>query len=277
MPILVVIFKINQYNPMMHQNQEGKIKEALLQFGLNEKEIKAYLAILQIGEASVLSISQSSGLSRGTVFDIVEKLKLKGYVAEIKKGKKRRFIVESPTNRFYSLLDRQYEKLEKSKKLLDDILPIIKAINASDDFKPQMRVYTGFPGFKKVWEEIWQCKEKEFLSIARIETFAKFSGEEFLTELQETKIKNGFISRAINEDSPSAREMREKDKRYARETRLAPKEFQFPSTEIIFGDKIAMFSTVKENIILVIESRDFAATHRVYFEMLWKFLDKKEE
>lgn len=261
---------------MMHQNQEGKIKEALLQFGLNEKEIKAYLAILQNGEASVLSISQSSDLSRGTVFDIAEKLKLKGYISEIKKGKKRRFVVESPANQFYSLLDRQYEKLEKSKKIVDDILPVIKAMNAADDFRPQMKVYTGFSGFKKVWDEIWQCKGKEFLSIARIGTFAKFSGEEFLTEIQEAKVKNGFTSRAINEDSPSAREMQKKDKIYARETRLAPKEFQFPSTEIIFGDKIAMFSTVKENIILVIESRDFAATHRVYFEMLWSFLEEKE-
>ncbi|MFH1030336.1 MAG: helix-turn-helix domain-containing protein [bacterium] len=257
---------------MMHKNQEGKIKEALLQFDLNEKEIKAYLAILQIGDASVLSISKGSGLSRGTVFDIAEKLKMKGYISEIKKGKKRRFIVESPTNQFYSLLDRQHEKLKKSKKMVDDILPIIKAMNVADDFRPQMKVYAGFSGFKKVWDEIWQCKEKVFLSVARIETFAKFSGEEFLTEIQEAKIKHGFTSRAINEDSPSAREMQKNDKKYARETRLAPKEFQFPSTEIIFGDKIAMFSTVRENIILVIESKDFAATHKAYFEMLWRML-----
>lgn len=257
---------------MINKNQEGKIKNALLQLNLSEKEIVVYLDILQSNDAGILSVAKNTGLSRGTIFDIIEKLKSKGCIAEIKKGKKRRFISESPTNQFYAMLEKKHNELEKAKKIVEDILPVIKAINVSEDFKPQVKVYEGKNGFEKVWDEILSCKEKKFLSIARMETFIGFAGEEFLQELQERKAKLGISSRAINEDSEPARKMQADDIKFNRETRLAPKEFKFSTTEIVFGDKIAMFSTAQENIILVIESKDFAETHRVYFEMMWEML-----
>lgn len=257
---------------MINKNQEAELKHALLQLNLSEKEILIYLDILQNIEASILSISRNTGLSRGTVFDIAEKLKLKGFITEIKKGKKRRLIIESPTNQFYTILDKKHRELQKSKKLVEDILPVIKALNANDDFKPQMKVYSGVSGFQKVWDDILRCREKSFLSIARMETFIEFAGEKFLDDLQERKKKAGISSRAINEYSEPAKIMQQKDAKYNRKTLLAPKEFKFPTTEIIYDDKIAMFSTAKENIILVIESKDISETHRVYFEMLWRML-----
>jgi len=259
---------------MLNKNQKDQIKSGLLQLNFSEKEIDVYLAMLQTNESSIPSLANKTGLSRGTIYDIIEKLKEKGFVAETKKGKKRRLIAENPTNRFYSLLDKKHEDLQRAKVIVDNILPTLKAINIREDYKPQIKVYSGEKGFKQVWEEIFSCPEKTFLSIARIETFIKFIGEDGLKLILEKKNKLGFISRAINENSKPAENMQKEDKKYNRETRLAPKEFQFPSTEIIFGDKIAMFSTIKENIIIVIESKDFAKTHRAYFEMLWKYLEK---
>lgn len=259
---------------MLNKNQKEEITSGLLQLGLTEKEIAVYLSILQHRESSIPLLAKETALSRATVYDLVEKLKEKGYVAEIKRGKKRRLVAESPTNRLYTLLDSQHEQLEKSKQVVEDILPTLKALNASEDYKPQIRVYEGEKGFRQVWDEIFSYEGKNFLSIAKIETFSAFAGEDFLDEILARKVRQGFSSRAVNEDSPMATSLKNKDSKENRETRLAPKDFQFPSTEIIFGDKIAMFSTRKENVIVVIESKDFAETHRAYFEMLWKFLEK---
>ncbi|MBA3047869.1 hypothetical protein KKC83_00260 [Patescibacteria group bacterium] len=259
---------------MLNKIQKEQIKKALLQLDFSGKEADVYCSALLRSDSTVLTIANDTELSRGTVYDIIEKLKFKGYLAEIKKGKKRGITVESPTNKFYALLDAQHEQLQKTKKIVDDILPMIKSVNASEDFKPQIRVYSGDKGFRQVWDEIFAYSGKSWLSIARMETFVKFSGEDYLEEILKKKTKLGFISRAINENSPWARKMQSRDRKDNRNTRLMPKEFVFPSTEIIFGDKIAMFSTAKENTILVIESQDFAQTHRVYFEMLWKFLER---
>jgi len=260
---------------VLNKIQQEQIKNTLSQLGFSEKEGAVYLSALQNSNSSVLTIARDTELSRGTVFDIVENLKKKGYLAEVRKGKKRRLIVENPTNRFYSFLDQQHYELEKTKNLVEDVLPLIKTINANEDFNPQIRVYAGETGFRKVWDEIFSYQGKEFLSITRIETLVKFCGRDFLDRIQERKMKLGFSSRAINEDSLLSRELKAKDKEEKRETFLVPEEFKFPTGEIIFGDKIAMFSTKQENIILIIESKDFAETHRIYFEMLWKFLEER--
>ncbi|MDD4902756.1 MAG: helix-turn-helix domain-containing protein [Patescibacteria group bacterium] len=259
---------------MISKNQLEEIRDGLLQLEFSEKEIAVYLALLQSKESSIPSIAKETGLGRGTVYDIVEKLKIKGYAAEVRKGKKRRIVVESPANRFYSLLDEKHEQLQKAKEAVDRLLPDLQALDVNGDFKPQVRIYEGEKGYCQVWDEIFASKEKSWVGIARLETLIKFMGQDFLRGIEERKIKFGFSSRAINEDSPLAQTMVANDEKYRRETRLAPKEFQFTASEIIFGDKVAMFSTRKENIIVVMESKDFAETQRQYFEMIWKFLEK---
>lgn len=258
---------------MLNKIQFNQINSALLQLGFSNKEADVYLSVVQDSETSVLTIAKGTGLSRGTVFDIVERLKAKGYLAETKQGKRRRIVIDNPTAQFYSLLQEKHSDIQKAQKIVDDILPLIKSFGLVD-FKPQIRVYTGELGFRKVWDDIFSFEGKRFVSIARMETFVKFAGEDFLTEIQERKAKLGFSSRAIHEDSVFARQLLSVDEKYNRETKIAPKEYNFPSTEIIYGDKIAMFSTREENIVLVLESKDFAQTHRTYFEMLWKFLEK---
>lgn len=259
---------------MLSRNQKQGVLSGLLQLGFLDKEAVVYLAALEGGEMTIPSLSEATGLSRGTVYDVVEKLKGGSFMTEIRKGKKRKLIIENPTAKLYSLLEQMHGHLQESKRIVENILPTINALRGGQDFKPQLRVYEGEKGFRNVWDEIFAFEGKEFLSIARIETYIKFMGEEFLQDIQVRKAKLGFVSRAINEDSTAAKKMKSNDAKYARETRLAPAEFTFPSSEIIFGDKIAMFSTRDENIIVVIESRDFAETHRQYFEMLWRQLGK---
>ncbi|HBO16618.1 MAG: Transcriptional regulator, TrmB [Candidatus Moranbacteria bacterium GW2011_GWE2_35_2-] len=259
---------------MLNRIQKEEAMSGLLQLELSDKEAIVYLSVLENGESTIPSISVNTGLSRGTVYDVTEKLKKKGFIAEIKKGKKRKLLAENPTNRIYSFLDDEHAKFQKVKNIAEKIIPTLKALDQRDNFKPQIKVYEGENGFRKVWDEIFSSKDKNFLSLARIETFIEFAGENFLEEIQKKKVRLGFSSRAINEDSQSAQKLQRIDLKYNRETRFAPKEFQFPSTEIIFGNKIAMFSTKEENIVVVIESRDFAETHRQYFEMMWGMLEK---
>lgn len=258
---------------MLNRIQRKEVLAGLLQLGLQKKESAVYFSVLENNDSSIPSIAKDTGLSRGTVYDIVEKLKEKGFLTEIKKDKKRRITAENPTNKLYSMLDAKHNELQKSKKIVENILPTINTLsNHKDNFKPQVRIYEREKGFRKVWDEIFSYKGKKFLGIVRVETFHKFAGENIFQEIQERKVKLGFKSLSINELSDFAKKLKETDSEYNRETRLAPKEFQFPSSEIIFGDKVAMFSTQDENISVVIESKDFAETHRAYFEMIWRFL-----
>ncbi|MBN2127470.1 MAG: TrmB family transcriptional regulator [Candidatus Diapherotrites archaeon] len=50
--------------------------------GLNEYESKAYLALLQLGEAPVAVISEKAGIPRARVYDVLVSLQKKGFVAQ---------------------------------------------------------------------------------------------------------------------------------------------------------------------------------------------------
>ena len=64
------------------------IENELKKLGLSEKEIKVYLALLELGEAAVQKISQKSKVNRATTYVILEGLAKKNLVSEIeKKGK----------------------------------------------------------------------------------------------------------------------------------------------------------------------------------------------
>lgn len=83
------------------------------------------------------------------------------------------------------------------------------------------------------------------------------------------KIALGIKSRQIITDSRYAREIINKDTRENRISKLVPNEFLFPATEIIFGNKVAIFSGRFENIIMLIDSEEISKTHRAYFELIW--------
>ena len=62
-----------------------KIENVLKAYGLNEKQIKVYLACLELGSASVQKISQKSGLIRTTVYEVLETLKQRGFTSSFLK------------------------------------------------------------------------------------------------------------------------------------------------------------------------------------------------
>jgi predicted transcriptional regulator len=53
--------------------------EGLVKLGLTEYEARAYVALVAIGEGGIIDISQQSGLPRSRVYDIMERLAVKGF------------------------------------------------------------------------------------------------------------------------------------------------------------------------------------------------------
>jgi predicted transcriptional regulator len=54
--------------------------DGLIRLGLTEYESKAYVALVTIGEGGIAEISQQSGIPRSRVYDIMERLAVRGFV-----------------------------------------------------------------------------------------------------------------------------------------------------------------------------------------------------
>ncbi len=92
----------------------------LQHIGLTEKEAIIYLALLQIGEGSILDIARHSGLKRPTIYSGIESLQQAQLIGKIHIGKRIHFYCETPK--------RIDEMLQKKREELKRILPELQAM-----------------------------------------------------------------------------------------------------------------------------------------------------
>jgi sugar-specific transcriptional regulator TrmB len=72
------------------------VKIALAELGLAAKEADTYLAMLELGPASVQDIAKKAGINRTTTYVMIEGLKKHGLVSTFERGKKTLFSAENP-------------------------------------------------------------------------------------------------------------------------------------------------------------------------------------
>ena len=234
----------------------------LEKLGLDEKESRVYLALLELGEGNVQHIAKKSGVKRTTVYDVIESLKEKGLLSLIARKKKTLYLAEDPRT--------IEQKLDEKKQTFQRILPELLSVANALDKKPRIRFFEGIEGIKEVYKDALKYSDQEMLawvSPAVAENFdLKFLDEYYLPKRVEKKI----WVRAIAPDEPFAQKYKGLDQKSLRQTRLVPAS-QFPfAVEInLYGkNKIAVMS-FSEKIGLIIESQKIYTTLKSIFELNW--------
>lgn len=238
----------------------------LVQFGLDEKEAKVYLALLELGETNIQRISKKSGVKRTTVYDCIESLKEKRLISIINKKKKTYYYAEDPRK----IENQLEEKRESLKQMLPELLAIANVI----DKKPKIRYFEGIDGIKDVYKETLKYPNQEILAwITGLPlsnpVFREFFYNYYVPKRKEKKI---WI-RMISSDDEESRKYKNDDDKTFKKTKLANKE-QFPmraSINIFGGNKILLVS-FEEQIGLIIESEKIFTTMKSIFEMNWLML-----
>jgi sugar-specific transcriptional regulator TrmB len=90
-----------------------EIQVILKNFGLSEKEIAVYLALVELGPSSVREISAKSKVNRGTSYDILKSLIALGIVSYYNKESKQYFMAEAP-EKLLSAIDQKKKTWRKS-------------------------------------------------------------------------------------------------------------------------------------------------------------------
>jgi sugar-specific transcriptional regulator TrmB len=237
--------------------------QELNKLGLNEKEAKAYLALLELGEASIQQISKKSGIKRTTVYDIIESLRQKGLLSSISKNKKTLFFAENPA--------KIEESLDEKKNVLRKILPELLSITNLMEKKPKIRYFEGIEGIKDVYRDTLNYPDQELLAWVSEEAVIAFD-EEFLNDYYLPKRINKKIwVRAIAPDKDYMQKYKGLDEKSLRKTKLVSME-KFPiEVEInLYGKHKIGIMLFSEKIGLIIESKKIYNTLKSVFEMNWQ-------
>lgn len=121
----------------------------LRKLGLKEKEAVVYLAGLDLGPESLQNIARKSEVTRPTAYGIVKTLQEKGLFREVKQGKKRLFVANSP-EKILHILHLQKRELEERER---EFIRIIAALESRYE-KKGLQIYKGKEGLEALEEQI---------------------------------------------------------------------------------------------------------------------------
>ncbi|HAU07799.1 MAG TPA: hypothetical protein DCS06_02385 [Candidatus Yanofskybacteria bacterium] len=246
----------------------------LKNLGLSENESKVYLAMLELGPATVLEISAKAQMNRPTVYVQIESLKQKGLVSTQTKGKKQIFIAESP-DQLSSLLDRESSEINYKKEELSKLLPDLNSLYNSSGTRPQVRFFEGREGLLRMQETFLASGEKMVYAITPLDEVLKVFPSH-RSDYSQRRIKQGIRSKLIY-SSDQGPILKESDEAMLRESKfIAPSDMPFTGDLTVYGSSVAI-TALRGNISgVIIEHPEIANSFKNFFEFLWKFTSNSE-
>ncbi|MEK7452415.1 MAG: helix-turn-helix domain-containing protein [Patescibacteria group bacterium] len=250
-------------------NYSNEILKGLGAFGLDEKEVKVYLAGLEIGTASVLELSRRTSLPRTTLYPILERLEHQGVFKVGKQKSTKVYIAEMP-----DVLKRQ---LDERAAIFSKTLPALETIHGSVHEGPGVTFYEGSDGFKRVWKAIIGSGVKEYRLITSGTGLLDYVKEPYIVKrVIAERMQKKILSKQLIPNNRNTRKIVEKDHEELRESRFLPANISLPSTVIIFADHVAFITTRKENTMILLASGDVALTYKTLFDLIWDKADKAD-
>ena len=248
------------------------IRSFLLKYGLNQKEIDVYLACLQLGEASVLTLSKRAGTKRPSTYLILESLVAKGLVDTLRTKQGITYHPLHPKKLMTQLNNLQTE--------YEDVLPEVLAMYRSKEDKPIIGVYEDYDVYERVADEV-----PEFVNSGK-EALYFGNSEHFYTKPE--KVEKWYD--VMKNKRTHCREILCGNGQVQKDTfsrigslgnanyqvKLLPNPSHSVATEFgVWGDKVVFFSGEgKDLFTITIESKKMADTQRAIFNQLWESLKR---
>ncbi|MFH1212000.1 MAG: helix-turn-helix domain-containing protein [Candidatus Woesearchaeota archaeon] len=236
------------------------MKEKLIEIGLSNHEAEVYLYLLKSDRTTATKIAKDLKINRTVIYSVVDKLIEKGMANFILIDGKRHFSTTNPKFLQDYLTDKQ--------NTLSEIMPILESVKKNKNETFSCEVYEGLKGGIAVMKDILRYG-KDYVSFGDEGQLESVSGtvlEQYLRQLDEKDIKERILSKK----GVSFKLARKKT-----EIRFLSKEFSFPTSTTIYGDKVAIAIFEGQYHIILIHSESLAKTYKSMFEVLWKTAKKQ--
>jgi sugar-specific transcriptional regulator TrmB len=228
----------------------------LRKLGLTEKEVRVYLAALELGYTSVQKIAQQAKISRPTAYEIIKSLKEKGLISQSKDKGKRYFMAESP-DKLLGILRRQKKEIEeKEREFIRIIAALRDKYHLSD--KRDIKTYKGKTGLETLFDDFLTTQNKEIYVLVNNEKIWPNKARQ--TAYQKIKKRLGRIQ--VKELSPGKTIKND----YLEKKPLKP-DLAFSGIVIIY-DKVIILS--EKSIGILIENKTLISLIKSLFLCIWE-------
>ena len=241
--------------------------EVLRVFGLEPRETRIYLALLESGPASIRDIADRAGINRGTTHELLKRMQPKGVVSFFPKGKRHHFSAEPPSRLRELALKHQAQVTEAMEALEDKVIPQLAHLRPVTG-NADVHYYEGDDGIELVLKDILSTVSEQ-----KDRTYCVYSAKAIRKHLYRPfpnytrqRVKLDIKVRVIaigegGEEAPLA------DRKWIDEKSSD----NAGSYIAIYPPKVALISLSDGDLptAVVIKSPTIANTHQVIFNTLW--------
>lgn len=237
------------------------LEQAMDQLGIRGKLYSAYVAALELGEATVNQVATRAGLGRTTAYNIIERLQEEGLVNLVDRDDKRFVVPEDP----HVLLQR----LEAKQRTLIELMPQLRSLYNSSRTKPEIRFYEGEDAVRTVLWDTLTAQSKMLRGVLSTSQLLESVGEQQMEEYIQQRIALGIHLQVLRSASQDINTLWPDSDNQLRELRYAPENITLGMTTYVYDDKVVMLSSKREDYGLIIRSKDFADLYAAMFDGLW--------
>jgi HTH-type transcriptional regulator, sugar sensing transcriptional regulator len=247
---------------------------AIQNLGLNEKEAKIYLALLQLGMTTAYNVSIKSGIKKPTTYVILDNLMEKGFVNKIPRSKKQLFIAEAP--------QKCIEEVKNKLEFTEDALPELLAIKKESDQKVNVSYYEGFRGVKEMYKKMLKNVKEEKGRKEILGFFGHSDGSpqeliEYWDELNKERVKRNINGRGITPNhSDNIKYLKNQKSLLFNLVGIPLEKYDSKVSIEIYNNFVQIVSFRKLQGILI-DNADIADALKQVFEMVWVGLEQKSD
>jgi len=251
-------------------NDNKSIEQLLIQLGLSEAEAITYLALLELEAVSIRKVAESTGINRGTTYEIIKKLVGIGLVSMRHSGQREYYSAESP-EKIFNLLQDKRKELWQTQELAKEVIPGLLAQKARPQGRPLVRYYEDDEGIVTILKDVLHTCAK--LDIPEYCAYSSKSLRQYMyrkfPQYTQRRIDEGINVRVI-----AVGEGGEKVDASERKWLDEPNTKAISSYVLIYGNKVANISISNDFTPygVVIEDEGVASMQRLLFNQLWKVL-----
>jgi sugar-specific transcriptional regulator TrmB len=244
-----------------------ELTQALEAIGLSDKQSSIYMALLELGTATVHPIATKANIKRPTTYLILDELAKKGLVSVVPRAKKALYTAESP--------EKLLGDLNKKQELVKRFMPNMMALYNAKVDKPKVLLFEGAEAVKSVYDKILTAREvawfstiKDILSV--YPDFPKKLNEQAISG----KVKIRELLTRSAEDMAYAKTMKHNE--YFQH-RFGKGGEEFLTDNCLYDGRVVFFSFSPQVSAIVIESQGIYKSLKNLFEYAWAASESYEK
>ncbi len=226
--------------------------ELLKNVGLSDQEIIVYTAIIKHGPSTAAQISENTNIHRTNVYNILIKLKNKGFIGEFKERNIVFFKVTDPKN----ILDF----IKETEKSIMDVLPELNQHYNLQAEPVDVEIFRGPEGMKTIYNHIIR-EGKPVCAYGLTGSLRKkmpVFAVQWIRQMEEKNVGARYVY--VEGITKPWRNIKVK---------YLPKEYLNPVATEIYGDYVVIRIWEPTLIAIRIHSKEVAKAYMKYFELIW--------